>query len=106
MDRTLAADLTANAAEKTPVLARAAELLTETLGRHEDTLHRADRAAFVRAHSAATSAADRREVTPLAEAPVWAAARAAAVSVAEVAAVAQVTAVAGIIKSKVPLFSG
>jgi hypothetical protein len=52
---------------------------------------------FVRAHLAATSVADRREAPPLAEAPVWAAARGAAVSVVAGMPVAEVTVVAGII---------
>jgi len=76
---------------------RAAGLSTETLGRHEDTPHLADKAAFVRARSAATSVADRREALPHAEAPVWAAARVAAVSVVAGMPVAEVTAVEGII---------
>jgi hypothetical protein len=96
-ERTLAADLTASVAEKAPVPARAAGLSTETLGRREDTLRPTGRAVFVLAHSAVTSVADRREAPLLAEAPVWAAGRAAGVSVVAGMPVAEVTAVAGII---------
>ena len=86
-----AAGLTASAAEQTAVPAQAAGLSTETLGRHEDTLPPTDRAAFVRALSAATSMADRREAFRHAGAPAWAvkcvAADLAAVAAAMVVAV-------------------
>jgi hypothetical protein len=98
------ADLAASAAEKMPVPARAAELSTETLGPREDTLHPAGRAGFVRAHSAATSVADRREALHHAEAPVWAAARGAALPVVVGTPVAEVTGVAGIIDRRVVMF--